>query len=322
MSSVFKGVAKVFKKVAKVVKKIAPIVLLAAAVVFTAGAAITAVTGAVGPGVFSWAGRLTTFLGSKFGTGTLGNIVTGAVTKGLMGTATGALTAAVTGGDIKKGALIGALGGAALGGIQGALTPTAAAAAPAAAPGAAAPGSPSVPAGARAAIAGANQTPAGGTPVSPAQTVQRIPGGGGAAAAPAAAPASPNVAGTSGVAGTTGVAGRTGLLPPPETPWKDLTALQKLGRVAGKASNNQTVVAVAGGAAKALLEGEDGRESAARIDADSAAADRNQKIANYDTGSAGLLTPEMAAGLEPPSGMGRKYWQWNPSTRRIELTPA
>ena len=53
------------------------------------------------------------------GGSTLGNMLGGAVQYGAMGALTGAATAAVTGGDIGKGALYGAAGGAVMGGLGG-----------------------------------------------------------------------------------------------------------------------------------------------------------------------------------------------------------
>jgi len=305
MSSVFKGVKKVFKKVAKVVKKVLPYILLAAAVIFTAGAAIAAIPGAAGTGIFAWSGKLTAFIGTKFGTGALGSIVSGAVSKGIIGTAIGGLTAAATGGDIKKGMLIGGLGGLVTGGVLGAINAPAAAAtaAPAAAP---------------AATPGLN-TGFGSTPTTAATA---------AAAAPAAAPTSTLTSAAKAastaprVVGTSGVMGKVGLLPPP-TPWKDLTAMGKLGRTIQVGSNNQAVVGAIGGAAKAVLTGDDGRERAARIDAEDAAQARGEIRANYGTGGQGLLTAQQQQALAaaPSTGLASR-WAWDPDKRAITLQPA
>lgn len=113
MSGVAKGVGKVFKKVTKVVKKVAPIVLGAAAIYFTAGAAL-----GFAPTLGAAASSLTGSLGLS---GTLGSVVTGAVTQAGYGAAIGGLTAAVTGGSISKGMRSGALTGAITGGVTGGL---------------------------------------------------------------------------------------------------------------------------------------------------------------------------------------------------------
>ncbi|MCA1971906.1 MAG: hypothetical protein LDL44_03640 [Caenispirillum sp.] len=114
MSSVVKGVGKVFKKVAKVAKVIAPVALAAAAVYFTAGAAL-GVAGTAG----GWGAAVSSVTGAL--EGTLGQIVTGAVTQAGYGAAIGAATSAITGGDPLKGALTGAIGGAVTGGVSGAI---------------------------------------------------------------------------------------------------------------------------------------------------------------------------------------------------------
>jgi hypothetical protein len=116
MSGVVKGVKKVFKKVVKVIKKVAPIVLAAAAVYFTAGAAL-GVSGAAG----GWGAAVTKLTSSIGLNGTLGKIVTGAVTQAGYGAAIGGVTSAVTGGDIMDGMKRGALIGAVTGGVTGGL---------------------------------------------------------------------------------------------------------------------------------------------------------------------------------------------------------
>lgn len=113
MSGVLKGVTKVFKKVAKVVKKVAPIALAIAAVVYTGGAALGAT-----PTLGAAMGSLTSSMGLS---GTLGSVVTGALTQAGYGAAIGAATSAITGGDIMKGMQGGALTGAITGGVTGSL---------------------------------------------------------------------------------------------------------------------------------------------------------------------------------------------------------
>lgn len=116
MSGVVKGVGKIFKKVLKVVKKVAPVVLAAAAIYMTAGAALGVSSAAGG-----W-GAAASSLSSNLGlSGTLGKIVTGAVTQAGYGAAIGAATSAVTGGNIMDGMQRGALTGAVTGGVTGGL---------------------------------------------------------------------------------------------------------------------------------------------------------------------------------------------------------
>lgn len=126
MSSIGKSIGKIFKKVAKVVKKVAPYVLLAAAVVFTAGVAITAIGGAgAATGIFSWATTVQGAIGAAFASSpTVAGMVSGAVTSGIVGAAVGGVTAAIKGGDIKKGMLTGGIAGFITGGIAGALSPS------------------------------------------------------------------------------------------------------------------------------------------------------------------------------------------------------
>ena len=116
MSGVVKSAKKVFKKVGKAARKVLPIALGVGAVVFTAGAALG--VGSMAGGWGAAVGKLTSGFGMS---GTLGNIVTGAVTQAGYGAAMGAATSAITGGDIGDGAFYGAATGAATGGISGAL---------------------------------------------------------------------------------------------------------------------------------------------------------------------------------------------------------
>lgn len=99
MSGVFKSIGKVFKKVVKVVKKIAVPALAIAAVVFTGGAAL-------GLGLPTFAGAMSSVVGSL---GLSGGLAT-ALSTGLTGAGFGALVGG------KKGAMMGFLGGAAIGG--------------------------------------------------------------------------------------------------------------------------------------------------------------------------------------------------------------
>lgn len=113
MSGVAKAVGKVFKKVAEPVKKILPFALAGAAVFFTAGAAL-GVTPAFG-------GAVAGLVSNMGASGTLANVLTGAITQAGYGAAIGTATSAAMGGDIQTGATIGALGGAATGGLTGAM---------------------------------------------------------------------------------------------------------------------------------------------------------------------------------------------------------
>ncbi len=110
MSKVIKGIRKVFKKVAKVVKKIAPIALAAAAIYFTVGGAAGATAGS----------SLTGSLGL---TGTLGGVVSGAVTQAGYGSLIGGALSKAQGGSFADGAKAGAIGGALTGGITGGMNP-------------------------------------------------------------------------------------------------------------------------------------------------------------------------------------------------------
>lgn len=118
MSKIVKGAGKVFKKVVRVTKKVLPYALGAAAIVFTAGAAL-GVAGMAG-GWSAAAASIGTTIG---GTGTLGTVLTGAITQAGIGAATGAGLAAVTGKNIGKGVRTGAAIGAATGAATGLLAP-------------------------------------------------------------------------------------------------------------------------------------------------------------------------------------------------------
>lgn len=117
MSKVVKGVKKVFKKVAKVVKKVAPIVLAVGAVVFTGGAAL-GLAGAAGAGWGAAAAQVASTLGA---TGTLGSVITGAITQAGYGAVAGGVLAELSGGDFADGMKRGALAGAVSGGVMGGL---------------------------------------------------------------------------------------------------------------------------------------------------------------------------------------------------------
>lgn len=108
MSGAVKSVKKVFKKSIKTFSKVAPIAIGVAAVVFTAGSAFGALP--------SWGTAVQSLTGSS----TLGNIMAGAVTQAGYGAAIGMAGAALTGGNITKGAQYGAAAGAVTGGISGA----------------------------------------------------------------------------------------------------------------------------------------------------------------------------------------------------------
>jgi hypothetical protein len=116
MSGVAKAVGKVFKAVVKVVRKVAPVVLAAAAIYFTAGAAL-GVSGAAG----GWGAAAASMTSSMGATGTLGSVLTGAITQAGYGAAMGGVTSLLTGQDPMKGMQAGALGGAITGGISGGL---------------------------------------------------------------------------------------------------------------------------------------------------------------------------------------------------------
>ena len=111
MSGAVKAIKKVFRKAVKAVKKFAPVILAAAAIYFTVGAA-QGVAGTAG-------GWLSSGLGLS---GTLGSVVSGAVTQAGYGALIGGGLAAVTGGDVSKGLLRGAVAGGVTGGLTGAFT--------------------------------------------------------------------------------------------------------------------------------------------------------------------------------------------------------
>lgn len=98
MSGIVKSVKRVFKKVVK--NPIGAVVLGAGVAFFTAGLG-TAALGAMGAS-------------SAFTSGTLGTVLSHAIS----GTVAGAGTAALTGGNIAKGALFGGAGGALMGGAR------------------------------------------------------------------------------------------------------------------------------------------------------------------------------------------------------------
>jgi len=114
MSGITKSVKKVFKKVVKPIMKIAPIALGVGALVFTAGAAL-GVPGMAG----GWGGAVSSLTSKLGATGTLANVLTGALTQAGYGAVLGAGTSLLTGGDFSKGALYGAGAGAASGGLMG-----------------------------------------------------------------------------------------------------------------------------------------------------------------------------------------------------------
>lgn len=110
----FSGLKKVFKKVTKVLVKVAPIALLAGAAIFTGGAAL-----GLAPFAGGWGAAAAGFASNLGLTGTLGSVVTGAVTQAGYGALVGGGISAVTGGNFIKGAQYGALAGAVTGGVTG-----------------------------------------------------------------------------------------------------------------------------------------------------------------------------------------------------------
>lgn len=110
----FKKIGKAFKKVAKFALKVAPYVLLAGAAIFTGGAALGLPAFAGG-----WGAAAASFTQTLGLSGTLGSVVTGAVTNAGYGALLGAGGAALTGQSITKGAQLGAAAGAVGGGISG-----------------------------------------------------------------------------------------------------------------------------------------------------------------------------------------------------------
>lgn len=116
MSGLVKGIGKVFKKVFNAVKKVAFPLLAIGAIVFTGGAAL-----GLAPLAGGWGGAVGSAL-SAMGvstTGTLGSILTGAVTQAGTGAAIGGLTSLATGGDFTEGAAKGGMIGAVTGGVMG-----------------------------------------------------------------------------------------------------------------------------------------------------------------------------------------------------------
>lgn len=109
MSGLVKGAKKIFRKVGKVIKKVAPIALAAGAIFFTAGAALGAAP--------AWSTAVSSMTSGL--SGTLGSVVTGAVTQAGQAAAIGGLVSEATGGDFKDGATAGALTGGVLGGLGG-----------------------------------------------------------------------------------------------------------------------------------------------------------------------------------------------------------
>ena len=111
MSGIIKSVTKAFKKVVPNLRKILPYGLAIGALVFTAGAALGALP--------SW-GTAVQGVVAKLGISeTMAGILTGAVTQAGYGAALGAGGAFLTGKDPGKGALLGALTGAVTGGVSG-----------------------------------------------------------------------------------------------------------------------------------------------------------------------------------------------------------
>jgi len=296
MSGVVKGVKKTFKKVAKVAKKVAPLALAATAVYFTAGAAL-GLTGSMG----AMAGSLTQSLGL---TGTLGNVVTGAITQAGYGAAIGTLTSAVTGGDISEGAMYGALGGAVTGGVTGGLGMTTDPLAPS--------------------TSSTGNGPGVGT-TSPAVTGSPMPGdvGDGLAAVtgqPAGVSAAPVGSSTQAAsAGTRGLGG-------------DL-----LGRGGWVERNGELVGGVVKGLGQGLLAG-----MGDQADIEAAERRRAQVSQNYTVGTTGLMgdrrtseaaydatgnptpaerypTTSAVRRTPPPPTGGRMRYAWNRATGRMEL---
>lgn len=114
----FSGIKKAFKKVFDVAKVVAPVALLAGAVIFSGGAALGLAPLGIAGGWGAAASTLTSSLGL---TGTLGSVLTGAVTNAGFGALAGGALSLVTGGDPMKGIQQGALAGGVAGGIGGAL---------------------------------------------------------------------------------------------------------------------------------------------------------------------------------------------------------
>lgn len=116
-SKIKSGIKKVFKKVVDVGKKVLPVALAVGAAVFTAGAALGAL-----PAWGTVAGSLGTLIG---GSGTLGTVLTGALTHAGYGALAGGLVSSLMGGSFESGAQLGALTGTVTGGVSGLLAPPA-----------------------------------------------------------------------------------------------------------------------------------------------------------------------------------------------------
>jgi hypothetical protein len=111
----FSKIGKIFKKVtSSKIFKVAAAVLGVAAVVFTGGAALGLAPFAGGFGAAM--GGISSALGL---TGTVGSVLTGALTAGGYGAAIGGLTSLATGGDPLDGASMGLATGALTGGLLG-----------------------------------------------------------------------------------------------------------------------------------------------------------------------------------------------------------
>lgn len=277
MSGVVKAIGKVFKAVVKVVKKIAPIVLAAGAILFTAGAALpslglTSIFGVSTAGGFGGAiGGLVAHVGL---TGTIGNIVAGAVTYAGFGAAAGGLVSAITGKNVMKGMAQGALVGGIAGGAMGALgistlASTAAAASPTAAAGAGIPGVGTT--------GGAAGIPAvTGAPV-PAMGAQGSAVGGAASGAAMSAPLGGTAAGVSAVSAplTAAAAGSPAL-----------TAGST-----GFFSNPIVAGGLIGGVGQGL-----GNFAAAKATGEQQQAERDATSANYGTPAGGSTQPAITMG--------------------------
>lgn len=112
MSGVIGSIGKSFTKVVKTAKKVLPAALAIGAIVFTAGAAMGALP--------SWGTAISGAMGKLGITGTLGSVLTGAVTQAGYGAVLGGATSALTGGKVSNGMLAGAAAGAITGGAMGA----------------------------------------------------------------------------------------------------------------------------------------------------------------------------------------------------------
>lgn len=108
MSGVLGGVTKVFSAVGNAAAKVTSSIAGIGASMFTAGAATGAPSIAQGG------------LSNMFGSGTLGKIMQGAVSRAIPGALMGGAVGALSGQGFMKGAMMGGLGGAAFGGAEGA----------------------------------------------------------------------------------------------------------------------------------------------------------------------------------------------------------